>query len=443
MEPSSSAFRRIFRNLALATSAALALCLYLSGRPGLEFLTVLVQPMVAAAALSWLAYSGVRIWSKGLWSKRSIVSAQGPGGEILQKATPANMRQEPGPEHIHAETHFIEGEQLFAAGDYAAAAEAYQRSVAAQPTLSACLNLGAALLNGADFAQAEQVLNTGLLVARRRRGWEFEAAFEANIGAACARRGRLTAARNSYENALDLFGRSGDRRGQADARLGLGNVQAQQGEWAGARRSYEAALQGHRRSRSELGQANDLSNLGVLHAYQNELGEALEHHRAALSIHAHLGNTLGRAHVLVNLGNAQFQRGALDEAIVAYVAALELYREKGNPLGEAASLSNAGNVRFRQGKLEQALGQYEEALALHEKIGNVLGRADTLTNIGSLYARRRQGQEALEVLGQARTLYLNIGARGRGLEAVDRIIERLRQRLARQDRRRRGDGTAT
>jgi tetratricopeptide (TPR) repeat protein len=440
VEPTSSAFHRIFRNLALAATAALALCLYLSNRHGLDFLAVLVQPLLAAAALSWLACSVVWLWGKGLWSKRLITSAQGPGGETLQKATVASVRHEEGLAGTEAEQHFLDGERRFAAGDYAGAVECYQRSVAARPNLPACLNLGAALLNAADFAQAEEVLTAGLGVARRRRGWELEAAFEANLGAACARRGRLTPARHAYENALELFGRIHDRRGQADARLGLAGVLMQQGEWAEARRCYEAARRGHRRSGSGLGQANDLSGLGVLHAYEQQLEEAVAHHRAALAQHEDVGNLLGRAHALNNLGNAHFQGKQLQQATAAYTTALDLYRKTGNRLGQATSLGNLGNVLFRQGQLEQALARYEEALVLHEGIGNVVGRADTLTNIGSLYARRRQGQQALEILGQARTLYLDTGARGRGLEAVDRLIERLRLRMDRHARRRRGDG---
>jgi hypothetical protein len=60
----------------------------------------------------------------------------------------------------------------------------------------------------------------------------------------------------------------------------------------------------------------------------------------------------------------------------------------------------------------------------------ILGRASTLTNIGSLCARQRRFQEGLESLEQARILYLESGARGRGLEAVEKLIARLRRRLA-------------
>ena len=51
--------------------------------------------------------------------------------------------------------HFIAGENQFREGQYAAAAESYRLSIAAEPTLSAELNRGLALLLASKYSQAK------------------------------------------------------------------------------------------------------------------------------------------------------------------------------------------------------------------------------------------------------------------------------------------------
>ena len=105
-----------------------------------------------------------------------------------------------------------------------------------------------------------------------------------------------------------------------------------------------------------------------------------------------------------------------------------LHRELKDPLGEATALVNMGNVQFREGRPEDALGLYDKALTTHKRIGNPLGQANVLTNIGSVLSKQGKSQEALQVLEQARIIYLDVGAKTKGLAAVDQLIGRLRRR---------------
>ena len=428
----SAVFRTLFRNLGWAGLALAVLCWGLGTVEILAFLHAVPEPAVAGAGICWALYALLRVWEEARPLPRVLCSAQGPGGELVQKATLHAFREQQsyraGEEE---ETHFLRGEQGLGDYRFAEAARHYQQSLDLRSSLPVCLNLGAALLNAAQFAQAGEVLQLGLQQARRQERRDYEAAFHANLGVLGLHQGKLDVGRLAAEEALDLFTRLKDRRGEADALLILGSVHTRRGEWEEAARLYRAVLKIYEDIDHPLGRANVLADLGNTHLHQEEYPEALKHYRAALTLHEGQGNILGRANALTNIGVSHFRSGRLDEARRTYEAALDLHHQVGALAGEAGSQANIGTVLFRQGKLDEARSYFQAALKIHQETGDTLGRANTLTNIGSLYARQRRFQEALEPLEQARILFLEAGARGRGLEAVDKLIKRLRRRLAR------------
>jgi tetratricopeptide (TPR) repeat protein len=418
--------RPLLRNISLATTGMTAALFALASVDALSFLGPLQGPALMAMSVAWLAYGAVRSLAGSKAPRRTISSAEGPGEELVQKATLASFAAQPG--HTagdDAEKAFLAAEKDFAGHQYAAAAARYERSVQARPTLPAHLNWGAALINASRFADAEEVLHIGLPLAERLASREFRAAFLANLAVVHSRRGRLEGARSACEQAIDLFRMAGDSRGQADVTLTLGNILAYAGDHRAARKTFEAAMKRHQMVDSDIGRANALGNLGNLCLSQGQLEEAMQHHRAALAIHEQSGNPVGRANALSNIGNVRFREQKLDEAKRSYSAALEIYRQIEVPLGEASSLGNLGNVLFRQGEHDKALDMYERGLSIHTEIDNPYGRATALTNLGSLLSRMGRRDEALEALHEARKVHEQVGLRSHGTEAVTELIERL------------------
>ncbi|MCC7263358.1 MAG: tetratricopeptide repeat protein [Candidatus Latescibacteria bacterium] len=427
----SAVFRTLFRNLGWAGLALAALCWGLSTVEILHFLYAVPAPALTGSGVCWAFYTLLRVWEEARPMARVLCSAQGPGGELVQKATLHAFREQKGYRAgQEEEILFLRGEQSFGDYRFADAARHYQQSLDLRSSLPVCLNLSAALLNAAQFDQAGELLQLGLQQARRQERRDYEAAFHANLGVLGLHQGKLDVGRLAAEEALELFSLLKDPRGESDALLILGSVHARRGEWEEAGRLYRAVLKTYERIDQPLGRANILVDLGNSHLHQEEYPEALKYYRTALTLHERQGNTLGRANALTNIGVAHFRSGKLEEARRTYEAALELYHQIGALAGEAGSQANLGTVLFRQGKLEDARSYFQAALKIHQETGDTLGRASTLTNIGSLCARQRRFQEGLESLEQARILYLESGARGRGLEAVEKLITRLRRRLA-------------
>ena len=218
----------------------------LSGLAQFEFLFFLNPfriPLLVLTATSWAGFYLARTLLDPMRSGKQIVTTEGPGEEVLQKATMFSLEQQPGfVAGTLAEEEFIKGEQHFLAFRYAAAAKHFRKSLEQQSTMPTLLNLGAALLNSSAFEQAQEVLGMGLQMAQRVEKRLFEAAFRANLGTINSRLANYAAATEACTAALELFRGVGDGRGQADVMLTIGNLQLNQGDRDKAKRTFEQAL---------------------------------------------------------------------------------------------------------------------------------------------------------------------------------------------------------
>jgi tetratricopeptide (TPR) repeat protein len=413
--------------LALVFSALVVSIGGLAHFAGLGFLMGALTPLLIMSALAWGLYALVRLLYNGKGQDAgALVSGLGPEGIILQRATQRAWGHDVQSE---AGRHFVAGEVHFRAGRYLQAAEAFGKSVEGRESLAANLNLGAALLNIADFKGAREALAMGARLAQRQQDRDFEAAFQLNLGVLHARQGKLTEALVAYAEAQRHFELLADGRGLGDALTNIGQAQAHLGRLEAAFASGERALKAHQETGSALGRAGALSCLGYVGFRRGELAEAFVHLSEALQIHETLGNALGQGHVLTHIGNLRFKEDDLEAALKAYEQACALHEKAGDSLGEASALVNLGNVQFKKGALDAALQHYDQALKLHERGGNVMGQARALTNIGSLMGRQGQLTAALDTLHRARGFYLEVGDDSRGLQAVDKLIARFERQI--------------
>ena len=412
--------------------ALLRLCIALS------VATVLVLLLASVPVFAWIAPGGpiFLISSIVCWAilfvfyslrqddPRKIVSAQGPAGDILQIATyhalPKRLQKEEDP--------FSLGENQFRNGDYAGAAESFLRALEESFHPAAALNAGAVLILIADFERANRVLSEGLLRTHHFTSHLLEAALYAVSGVLEARRGNVQEALAAYEKAADLFRLEGDGRGRGDVLLNGANASIHRGDWQRAKKMLVESMRVHRRSGGRLGRANAQACRAYIQMECDELDEALLTIDRATELYRQARNTAGLSHASILRGNAHFKRFELEEALKAYEASSVLCKESGDLLGEASAKVNVGNVHFKQNNVAAALLDYEEALEVHTCAGNILGQARTLSNIGSALSRLRRVEEAIEALESARILYDRIGARGRMVDVVDRLIERLKNR---------------
>ena len=432
-----------FKRLALIATGLLALSLALSFFEPLFRITA--TPLLMTNGFFWLAYLCLAGFSDDPY-RHSLFSVQGPGDEVLQYAGTKSYKRElaalePPAEKEKINTknsnnnslaEFVAATAAWKKGAFAKTITHCRAALETQPTLAAQLNLGAALLNGGQLPEAHQELRLGLQRAQHQQDGQFEAAFLANLAVVHLRQGDLAPAQTMADQAQGLFRQNGDNRGWADALLCAGSAATQQGLWQDAENLITQAHDFYQQLHHSLGRANAQSHLGTLHLRQGHTETALSFYQGALRRHRFLGNRLGQAAVLTHLGNLHFRGNQIDKALKTYQRARGLHQKLEAPLGEAGVLGNIGNIYFKRGKFDDALSLYKRALEIHRQVGNVLGSARTLANIGALHIRQKAYDPALRALEEARHAFVKSGAKGKGPEAVEENIRRLKRRQAKK-----------
>ena len=130
MASGSSRFRFLTRNLGIALTAITVLVTGLASLEFLRFLEPARIPLFALTTAAWAAHCVVNTLANPLRSGKLIVSAEGPGQEIVQKATFFSLQQLDGFEADSAAAEsFLRGEQAYVAYRYSQAASHYKESL--------------------------------------------------------------------------------------------------------------------------------------------------------------------------------------------------------------------------------------------------------------------------------------------------------------------------
>jgi CHAT domain-containing protein len=301
---------------------------------------------------------------------------------------------------------------FFRLGDHSRAAELYDQAVALRRTVDDPAGLGYSLM--------------GLAVTRSRAvaGWLHAAV--------------------TYQEALELFERAGDRQGQAAALYNLGYACKQRNDFAAALGYFDRAM-AVRRSLNDLGgQASVLTQVAAIHLRLGDAQRALEVAEDAVVLRRQSGDRRGEAYSVLTAGMALTRLGQLAPALERLTAALALAEAVGDREGQSNVLAHmarlramtgapaealaltkrahavaqgqdtfdatvvasvAGDAHLALGDRPQAAVAYTRGLAIAERLGESLPAAEALAGLG----RVARGNGDL------------LASRGYLLEAVDRI----------------------
>jgi len=245
------------------------------------------------------------------------------------------------------------------------------------------------------------------------------------------RAGRIDAARQGYEAAVDLGERAGDRLAVAEALRRLAVIAHQRNEPDHARtlcqRSYATAvavaemetaaealntLGAIEFERGEMSRARELlaqaltlggrrmdlrsrieQNLGIIATVQGDHAAALGHYRSSLQACQAAGDPKGCAIAYHNLGMISADQGAWAEAERYYREAQRIAEATGDVHLQGLCLLNHSEVHLARQAFEEARGSAEAALAVFDGLGSRLDKADAYRVLGVVY--RETGRFAL------------------------------------------------
>ncbi len=319
-----------------------------------------------------------------------------------------------------------EAEAAYRAGDYAAAAAAGERLLAAlrarNPTnaldLAAVLDfLGRSYHQGGGLQEAEPSLAEALAIRRSSlpAGHPAMAESLANLAQLYRDQGRLAEAQPLFEEALSVYRAilpAGHPR-IAAALDDLAQLYHDQGRLDAAAPLYEEALSLYRAGLppGHPNLARGLNNLALLYRDQGRFTEAEPLYEEALSI---LQAALPGDHRLIataahNLAQLRRAQGRLAEAEPLYERALAIRRialPKDHPL-LATSLDGLAELYRAQGRLAEAEDLYQEALSIRRRVlrpdhPNV---ATSLNSLAELYLAQVRLTEAEPLFEEALSIY--------------------------------------
>jgi diguanylate cyclase (GGDEF)-like protein/putative nucleotidyltransferase with HDIG domain len=178
---------------------------------------------------------------------------------------------------------------------------------------------------------------------------------------------RLEEMLDRYREALALFIRLGDKHGQTRCWLATGDAHAGNGRLAAAREALEVALETARQAHAPDLAAVATFSLGNLDFKAGSLGRARERLDEALRLFTTVRDEARRTAVLLVSGHVAREDGRLADAIAAYDAASVRSNELADEAAEVAAQASAGLAALDQGDVAAAdtrLRRAEELLAV-------------------------------------------------------------------------------
>jgi DNA-binding CsgD family transcriptional regulator/tetratricopeptide (TPR) repeat protein len=184
------------------------------------------------------------------------------------------------------------------------------------------------------------------------------------------RHGEHERAEAHYEEALNLWRESGDRRDIAVSLHNLGIVTLQRGDFEQAEALHDESLAIFRALGDQHSVALSLTGLGVLARNRGDRERARAYYEESLALFRALGDSANIGLVLNNLARIARDEEDWERAAALCAESLAIFQELGDRQGLTWVLSNLSVIAQRRGALEQAARLHGAAEALREAIGS-------------------------------------------------------------------------
>jgi predicted ATPase/DNA-binding SARP family transcriptional activator len=245
--------------------------------------------------------------------------------------------------------HLHEGSRWLEAG------LALQGTCIAPPVRARALDvLGVFRMWQAAYPAAQTLHEEALAIWRRVEDRRGEAMTHFRLGFLADKQDDGNAARAHLVRSLRLFSALGDAWGMDLARNRLGVVLLSQGDYPRARTYLIRSLRFLRDHQQVGGVASTLLNLGALALAQGETHQAIAVLQESLTLNQALGDNWATAYAYVQLGYAACQGNAWDEAERSFQACLRLVTGESSPDLLARLFDGTGMVAARRGETQRA-----------------------------------------------------------------------------------------
>ncbi|HEY6803657.1 MAG TPA: tetratricopeptide repeat protein [Pyrinomonadaceae bacterium] len=294
------------------------------------------------------------------------------------------------------------GTIYYGQGNYAAAADAFLKSVEANGSSDNTVRLADSLYMQGEYSQSLTYYKESLNKLNGR-------AEPASLIAALNGAANSAYYQGNYEEALQYYQRNvpiqeamGDKLGVATSFKGIGNVHRVRGEYPAALDSYYKALAISEQLKAATGQIQ--GSIGLTRAHQGNYEAALQSYRTALAEFEKNANKIDAARALSLIGNVYFAQGDYEAALSSYRRALTIREETDDKAGQGDILAGMGTTFLRQRNYPEALDSYETALKLFDSLGHKERMTDILTRVAETFIAQGEYSKGLNAAESSTTL---------------------------------------
>ncbi|HEY2712899.1 MAG TPA: tetratricopeptide repeat protein [Chthoniobacterales bacterium] len=239
-----------------------------------------------------------------------------------------------------------------------------------------------------DFYTAHPEFIHGLIAAQQSRGITY------------LKQSDFAHALESFERALALSEKIGDRDGIIPALNSIGEVYASQGQ-------AERALEYYGRARRQVGDddawnmAFIFNNIGMSYDALGDFDRAIENIERARKVAERVNFQPRVENSIAILGDLELKRGRPEQAREDYAQSLRLARELRDVSGAAQATLGLAQVAQVEGDAKTAFARSQEAAELFRKVGERVSLAAALTLNGRSLCTLRRDDEARTVFETA------------------------------------------
>lgn len=206
-------------------------------------------------------------------------------------------------------------------------------------------------------------------------------------------------ARSFYQQAVEAYQKSGDKKGRADAVYNLARIAVRLKDYAAARKLYEESLVLKRELGDKKIIATCLFSIGQMCLIQKDYPAALQVFEESLTLRQAIQDAKGIGWSLNALGVVRYINNEYDSARSLFEQSYSRLKEIGDKQGIAFSTNNLANVNYMIGNYSIARSLELESLQTAIELNHKVFIATSLAGLGAVMIETGKPEEGTKLLG--------------------------------------------
>jgi len=171
--------------------------------------------------------------------------------------------------------------------------------------------------------------------------------------------------------------------------------------WQESIHKFEEALRLWRRCGDHKGELRMLNRIGMIYGDLGEPGVALRYFKEAVQVAERLGDGYQQANMTMGFGRIYRRLGEYQKALDSFNQARSIFKSLSKRFGEATAVYSLGLVLEDLAEYQDALARFEEALPTISSMGDHYSESAILNSMGTIYCALGDPQKAIELHSRA------------------------------------------